>query len=97
MNKEFKRGFSFTNDNRTRERIPELSTEDRIRQSWNSVGGDLRKSMDRFDSELKHVEENTETDKLNSRPRKCLGYKTPYEVFFELTGIDASQLGVVHL
>ena len=34
--------------------------------------------------------------KLNSRPRKCLGYKTPYEVFFELTGIGASQLEVVH-
>jgi IS30 family transposase len=22
-------------------------------------------------------------DKLNSRPRKCLGFKTPYQVFFE--------------
>ncbi|MGJ0974022.1 IS30 family transposase, partial [Enterococcus avium] len=21
-------------------------------------------------------------EKLNSRPRKCLGWKTPYEVFF---------------
>lgn len=27
--------------------------------------------------------------KLNSRPRKCLGFKTPYEVFFEITGVDA--------
>ena len=27
--------------------------------------------------------------KLNSRPRKCLNYATPYEVFKELTGIDA--------
>ena len=36
-------------------------------------------------------------DKLNSRPRKCLGFKTPYQVFFEMTGIDARQLGVVHL
>ena len=35
--------------------------------------------------------------KLNSRPRKCLGFKTPYEVFFENTGVDASKLGVVHL
>jgi IS30 family transposase len=25
--------------------------------------------------------------KLNRRPRKCLGFKTPYEVFEELTGI----------
>ena len=27
--------------------------------------------------------------KLNSRPRKCLDYATPYEVFKKLTGIDA--------
>ena len=26
-----------------------------------------------------------------------LGFKTPYQVFFEMTGIDARQLGVVHL
>ncbi len=59
MNKEFKRGFksafSFTGNDRTRERIPALSTEDRIYQNWNSVGNDLRKSMDKFDLELKHV------------------------------------------
>ncbi len=30
--------------------------------------------------------------KLNSRPKKCLGFKTPYEVFKELTGIDVSNL-----
>jgi IS30 family transposase len=30
--------------------------------------------------------------KLNSRPRKCLGYKTPYEVFEELTGINQKTL-----
>jgi len=35
--------------------------------------------------------------KLNSRPRKCLGFKTPYEVFYENTGVDASKLAVVHL
>jgi len=29
--------------------------------------------------------------KLNNRPRKCLKFKTPYEVFEELTGIDAKQ------
>lgn len=28
-------------------------------------------------------------DKLNSRPRKCLDWKTPYEVFQELSGFDA--------
>jgi IS30 family transposase len=27
--------------------------------------------------------------KLNSRPRKCLGWKTPYEVFEELSGVNA--------
>jgi len=31
-------------------------------------------------------------DKLNSRPRKCLGFKTPYEVFKSLTGIDIKEL-----
>ena len=30
--------------------------------------------------------------KLNSRPRKCLGYKTPYEAFRELTGITEKRL-----
>jgi len=33
-------------------------------------------------------------DKLNSRPRKCLGFKTPYEVFMELTGLDGRMLAV---
>lgn len=31
-------------------------------------------------------------DKLNSRPRKCLGYKTPYEVFEHLTGINMEKI-----
>ncbi|MBL0702703.1 MAG: hypothetical protein JJV95_01795, partial [Sulfurospirillum sp.] len=30
--------------------------------------------------------------KLNSRPRKCLDYATPYEAFMELTGLDAIVL-----
>lgn len=30
--------------------------------------------------------------KLNDRPRKCLGFKTPYEVFQELSGMDAKKL-----
>lgn len=29
---------------------------------------------------------------LNSRPRKCLGYKTPYETFKQLTGTDIEKL-----
>lgn len=33
-------------------------------------------------------------DKLNSRPRKCLGFKTPYEVFGELTGLDGRMLAM---
>jgi len=33
-------------------------------------------------------------DKLNSRPRKCLEFKTPYEVFMELTGLDARMLAM---
>ena len=35
--------------------------------------------------------------KLNSRPLKCLGYKTPYEVFEELTGISQKELTVMYL
>ena len=31
-------------------------------------------------------------DKLNSRPRKCLGFKTPYEAFEELTGVNIRNL-----
>jgi hypothetical protein len=30
--------------------------------------------------------------KLNNRPRKCLGYNPPYEVFEELTGISQKRL-----
>ena len=30
--------------------------------------------------------------KLNSRPRKCLDYATPYEAFMELTGLNATIL-----
>nr|WP_171004600.1 hypothetical protein [Bathymodiolus heckerae thiotrophic gill symbiont] len=40
-----------------------------------------------------HEQVNT----LNSRPRKCLGFKTPCQVFLEMTGVDARQLEVVHL
>ena len=35
--------------------------------------------------------------KLNSRPRKCLGYKTPYEVFEELTGINMNKSTELYL
>jgi IS30 family transposase len=28
--------------------------------------------------------------KLNSRPRKCLDYATPYKAFMKLTGIDVT-------
>lgn len=31
-------------------------------------------------------------DKLNSRPRKCLNYQTPYEVFEKLTGLDIRKI-----
>jgi hypothetical protein len=34
---------------------------------------------------------------LSFEIRSCLGFKTPYQVFFERTGIDARQLGVVRL
>jgi IS30 family transposase len=31
-------------------------------------------------------------DKPNLKPRKCLGFKTPYEVFNELTGLNDRML-----
>lgn len=31
-------------------------------------------------------------DKLNNRPRKCLDFKTPYEAFEKLTGVDVRKL-----
>ena len=30
--------------------------------------------------------------KLNNRPRKCLGFRTPYEAFFEETGVNIKNL-----
>jgi IS30 family transposase len=30
--------------------------------------------------------------KLNSRPRKCLGFRAPYEVFRKLSGTDTQKL-----
>jgi IS30 family transposase len=36
-------------------------------------------------------------DNLNSRPRKCLNFKKPYEVFEELTGIDVRKIMDMHL
>ncbi len=31
-------------------------------------------------------------DRLNSRPRKCLKFKTHYEVFEKLTGVNVEKL-----
>ncbi len=42
------------------------------------------KKMELIDVTKKEVYDTVH--KFNSRPRKCLGYKTPYEVFEELTG-----------
>jgi IS30 family transposase len=53
------------------------------------------KSTKLIDVSLKSV--MIAVDKLNSRPKKCLKFKTPYEVFYEKTGIDASLLAVVRL
>ena len=43
------------------------------------------KSMELIDVTKKQVFDAVH--RLNSRPRKCLGYKTPYEAFEEMTGI----------
>ena len=59
-----------------------------------SANGLLRqyfpKSMELVDVTKKQVFDAVH--KLNSRPRKCLGYKTPYEVFEELTAINQKTL-----
>ena len=61
MNQEFKRGFksafSLTSNDRTRERIPILSTKDRIRRNWENVGSDIKKSMDKADIELGYAKQ----------------------------------------
>jgi len=48
------------------------------------------KGMQFIDIKKKEVIEAVH--KLNSRPRKCLNYATPYEAFMKLTGIDATIL-----
>jgi IS30 family transposase len=48
------------------------------------------KAMELVNIAMKQVFEAV--DKLNSRPRKCLGFKTPYEVFEELTGVNIKNL-----
>ena len=53
------------------------------------------KSMELVDVTVRQVIDAVQ--KLNSRPRKCLGYKTPYEVFEKLSGISQKELAVMHL
>ena len=53
------------------------------------------KSMELINISINKVYEAVH--KLNSRPRKCLEYKTPYEVFEELTGINMNKSTKLHL
>ncbi len=48
------------------------------------------KSMELIDVTTRQVLDAVH--KLNSRPKKCLGFKTPYEAFEELTGINEKTL-----
>ena len=48
------------------------------------------KAMELVDIPTKHVIEAV--DRLNNRPRKILKFKTPYEVFEKLTGINVRNL-----
>ncbi len=34
----------------------------------------------------------TAVGNLNNRPGKCLNYKTPYEVFYALTGVNVKNI-----
>ena len=46
--------------------------------------------MELVDVKMKQVIEAI--DKLNSRPRKCLQFRTPYEAFKDDTGVDVKKL-----
>ena len=48
------------------------------------------KSMDLLDVTAQQV--LSAVDKLNNRPRKCLNFQTPYEVFEKLTGVDVRKI-----
>lgn len=48
------------------------------------------KNMELLDITMEQVV--SAVDKLNSRPRKCLKFKTPYEVFEKLTGVDVRKI-----
>lgn len=48
------------------------------------------KAMELVDVSIKQV--IVAVNKLNSRPRKCLGFKTPYEAFYEATGVDVKKV-----
>ena len=48
------------------------------------------KSMELIDLTRQQVMEAV--DRLNNRPRKCLGYRTPYEAFQHMTGVDLRTL-----
>ena len=48
------------------------------------------KTMPLSDVDAQHVAKAV--DKLNKRPRKCLGFKTPYEAFKHDTGVDIRNL-----
>ena len=53
------------------------------------------KSMELMDVTAQQVVDAVH--KLNSRPRKCLNYQTPYEVFEKMTGISQKELEIMHL
>lgn len=53
------------------------------------------KSMELIDVTVQQVAEAVH--KLNSRPRKCLNYQTPYEAFEKMTGISQKELEIMHL
>jgi IS30 family transposase len=50
---------------------------------------DFPKAMSLLDMTTEQVLEAAH--KLNSRPRKCLGFNTPYEVFLELSGMKVEK------
>ena len=65
----------------------------RDRSRWDALAGLpplLSQNIDWLDVTLRQV--LSAVDKLNSRPRKCLNFQTPYEVFEKLTGVDVRKI-----
>lgn len=95
----FDNGKEFTEHKKVAEKLSCATYFAKAYQSWQrgqneNANGLLREYFPKAMS-LKNIAQNSvfqAVHKLNSRPRKCLGFKTPYEAFKKLTGVDVEKL-----